>query len=340
MIKGTKAGQFSPVSLEALKLIAERNKKSPRLLLAYLALARHTTMKDLDGRGPNMLTGAGAEKVRVLTGCGTPMATGMVKALADMGLIQKAAAGLPLAQARWAMQHRGEVNIPHALIDGGVGAADSIGRLLKEGATDEVVVCAIMLLINCYAEHDLEKFGGINHQQMWRHWEHLISAEGEGFRVTAKPKSETASRVYIDKVIGSMGGKANDGSNSEVFWKAFDLLKKTGLFYEVVTAINTENKRLPIRINDFHATGSDPSLLDNAVGIAGAGYYTHKDNDRDEPEGCWFYLPSKPEKVIGIWRLRFRCTTPETAKGIILDDATVDRAITELGEKDILFSLE
>lgn len=340
MIKGTKAGQFSPVSLEALKLIAERNKKSPRLLLAYLALARHTTMKDLDGRGPNMLTGAGAEKVRVLTGCGTPMATGMVKALADMGLIQKAAAGLPLAQARWAMQHRGEVNIPHALIDGGVGAADSIGRLLKEGATDEVVVCAIMLLINCYAEHDLEKFGGINHQQMWRHWEHLISAEGEGFRVTAKPKSETASRVYIDKVIGSMGGKANDGSNSEVFWKAFDLLKKTGLFYEVVTAINTENKRLPIRINDFHATGSDPSLLDNAVGIAGAGYYTHKDNDRDEPEGCWFYLPSKPEKVIGIWRLRFRCMTPETAKGIILDDATVDRAITELGEKDILFSLE
>lgn len=336
MTKGTKAGQFSPVSLEALELIAKRDKKDPRLLLAYLGLARHTTMRDLDGRGPNMLTGAGAEKVRVLTGCGTPMATGMVKALAGMGLIKKAAAGLPLAQARWAMQHRGEVNIPHALIDGGIGDADGIGRLLKEGATDEVVVCAIMLLINCYAEHDLEKFGGINHQQMWRRWEHLTSTEGEGFRVTAEPKAETASWDYVNKIIGSMGGKVTDESNSEVFWKAFNLLKNTGLFYEVVTAINIESKRLPIRINDFHAVGADPSLLNDAAGV-GVGYYEHKDNDRSEPESCWFYLPSKPEKVIGIWRLRFRCATPETAKGINLDGAIVDRAITDLGVKGVLY---
>ena len=336
MTKGTKAGQFSPVSLEALELIAKRDKKDPRLLLAYLGLARHTTMRDLDGRGPNMLTGAGAEKVRVLTGCGTPMATGMVNALAGMGLIKKAAAGLPPAQARWAMQHRGEVNIPHALIDGGIGDADGIGRLLKEGATDEVVVCAIMLLINCYAEHDLEKFGGINHQQMWRHWEHLTSTEGEGFRVTAEPKTETTNGKYLSKIISSMGGKVNDEGNSEVFWKAFKLLKGTGLFYEVVTAINIEGKRLPIRINDFHAVESDPSLLNDASGV-GVGYYEHKDNDRSEPESCWFYLPSKPEKVIGIWRLRFRCATPETAKGINLDWAIVDRAITDLGVKGVLY---
>jgi hypothetical protein len=335
MTKGTKAGQFSPVSLEALELIA-RAKKNPRLLLAYLGLARHTTMRDLDGRGPNMLTGAGAEKVRVLTGCGTPMATGMVNALAGMGLIKKAAAGLPPAQARWAMQHRGEVNIPHALIDGGIGDADGIGRLLKEGATDEVLVCAIMLLINCYAEHDLEKFGGINHQQMWRRWEHLTSTEGEGFRVTAEPKADTASWDYVNKITGGMGGKVNDESSSKVFWEAFKLLKSTGLFYEVVTAINIEGKRLPIRINDFHAVGSDPSLLNDAAGV-GVGYYEHKDNDRSEPESCWFYLPSKPEKVVGIWRLRFRCATPETAKGINLDGAIVDRAITDLGVKGVLY---
>jgi len=291
MTKGTKAGQFSPVSLEALELIA-RDKKNPRLLLAYLGLARHTTMMDLDGRGPNMLTGAGAEKVRVLTSCGTPMARGMVNALAGMGLIKKPDAGLRSTQALWAMQHKGDINIPHALIDGGIGGADGIGRLLKEG---------------------------------------------EGFRVTAEPKTATASWAYINKIIGIMGGKENDENNSEVFWKAFNLLKNTGLFYEVVTAINIESKRLPIRINDFHATGSDPSLLDNAVGIAGVGYYTHKYNDRDEPEGCWFYLPSKPEKVIGIWRLRFRCATPETAKGINLDGAIVDRAITDMGVKGVLY---
>jgi len=65
MTKGTKPGQFSPVSFEALDLVASA-KKDPRLLLAYLGLARHMTMRDLDGRGPNILTGAGAEKVSAL----------------------------------------------------------------------------------------------------------------------------------------------------------------------------------------------------------------------------------------------------------------------------------
>lgn len=337
MTKGTKPGQFSPVSLEALELIAKRDKKDPRLLLAYLGLARHTSMNDLDGRGPNMLTGAGAEKVRVLTGCGTPMATGLVNALAGMGLIKKAAAGLPANQARWAMQHRGAVNIPHALIDGGIGNADSIGRILKTGAANEVVVCAIMLLINCYAEHDLENFGGINHQKIWRDWNHEVSAEGDGFRVTAEPITDTANAKFISKIVGSMGDKVDEKGNSSVFWQALKLLKETGLFYEVVTSIDLEGERIPIRVNDFHAVMSDSSLLEAASGL-GVGFYVHKDNDRSEPEGCWFYLPSNPEKVIGIWRLRFRCATPETAKGIALDWSSVDNAITAMCEKSILYS--
>ncbi|MEG2569541.1 MAG: hypothetical protein RSA84_25365, partial [Acinetobacter sp.] len=241
MTKGTKPGQFSPVSLEALELIANA-KKDPRLLLAYLGLARHTTMRDLDGRGPNMLTGAGAEKVRVLTGCGTPMATGIVNALAGMGLIKKPAAGLPPNQARWAMQHQGTVNIPHALIDG-IGNADGIGRLLKEGAADEVVVCAVMLLINCYVMHDLEMFGGVDYQQIWRHWNHIVSPEGEGFLVTAEPTNDTARTKFISKIVGSMGDQVNGKDASHVFWKAFDLLKGTGLFYEVVTSISIDGER-------------------------------------------------------------------------------------------------
>ncbi|MFA0999014.1 MULTISPECIES: hypothetical protein [Pseudomonas syringae group] len=336
MTKGTKPGQFSPVSLEALELIANA-KKDPRLLLAYLGLARHTTMRDLDGRGPNMLTGAGAEKVRVLTGCGTPMATGIVNALAGMGLIKKPAAGLPPNQARWAMQHQGTVNIPHALIDGGIGNADGIGRLLKDGATDEVVVCAVMLLINCYAVHDLEMFGGIDHQQIWRHWNHMVSPEGEGFRVTAEPINDTAQAKFISKIVGSMGGKVDENGNSDVFWKAFKLLKSTGLFYEVVTSISIHGERTPIRVNDFHAVGADSSLLEAASGL-GVGFYVRKDNDRSEPEGCWFYLPSAPEKVIGIWRLRFRCATPETARGVALEWSGVDEAIAAMCAKGVLYS--
>ncbi|KJZ52486.1 hypothetical protein [Pseudomonas marginalis] len=337
MTKGTKSGQFSPVSLEALELIAKREKKDPRLLLAYLGLARHTTMNDLDGRGPNMLTGAGAEKVRVLTGCGTPVATGIVSTLANMGLIKKPAAGLPSNQARWAMQHQGTVNIPHALIDGGIGNADSIGRLLKAGATDEVVVCAIMLLINCYAVHDLEMFGGIDHHRIWRQWDHMINAEGEGVRVTASPKHATANKQFISNIVGSMGGSLDETGNSNVFWKAFNLLEGAGLFYEVVTSISIDGGRTPIRVNDFHAVGADSSLLEAAPGL-GVGFYVHKDNDRSEPEGCWFYLPSDPEKLIGIWRLRFRCATPETAKGIALDGSRIDDAIAEMCEKGVLYS--
>lgn len=337
MTKGTKPGQFSPISLEALEIIAKRDKKDPRLLLAYLGLARHTTMNDLDGRGPNMLTGAGAEKVRILTNCGTPMATGIVKTLAGMGLIKKPIEKLPINQARWAMQHQGTVNIPHALIDGGIGNADNIGRLLKEGATDDVVVCAIIILINCYAQHDLEVFGGVDHQQVWRRWDHTISPEGDGFRVTAEPIVEVSSAKFIKKIISSMGGKVDDKGNSDIFWKAFNLLKNTGLFYEVVTSISIDGERTPIRVNDFHASGTDPSLLESASGL-GVGFYVHQDNDRSEPEGCWFYLPSDPEKVIGIWRLRFRCATPETGRGVKLDFHRVDCAISEMCEKGILYS--
>lgn len=334
MAKGKKAGQFSPVSLEALELIA-KDKKDPRLLIAYLGLARHTTMNDLDGRGPNMLTGAGAKKVRELTGCGTPMAAGIVSALEKMSLIKKAPSGLPSTQARWAMQHRGNVNIPHALIDG-LGDAEGIGRLLKAGATSEVVVCAIMLLVHCYAEHNLESFGGINHKWLWRKWEHSISAEGEGFKVAAEPVTDTVSNVYLRKIIASVDGQLNADNNSSVFWSAFDLLKSSGLLYEVVTAIDADNARLPIRVNDFHATWNEASLLSDAAGV-GVGFYVNKDNDRLEPESCWFYLPSEPKEVVGIWRLRFRCATPETALGLELDQESVTKAIDEMGAKSVLY---
>lgn len=336
MAKGTKAGQFSPVSLEALELIAKREKKDPRLLIAYLGLARHTTMNDLDGRGPNMLTGAGAKKVRELTGCGTPVAAGIVKELEKMGLIKKAPPGLPSNQARWAMQQRGTVNIPHALVDG-LGEAEGIGRLLKAEATSEEVVCAIMLLVHCYAEHNLVRFGGINHEWMWRKWGHFISAEGEGFKVTAEPEVATASRGYLSKVIASIGGQPDAEGNSNVFWKAFGLLRDSGLLYEVVTAIDPEGTRLPIRVNDFHAR-DEAALLGDAAGVGGVGgFYVNKDNDRLEPESCWFYLPSEPKEVVGIWRLRFRCATPETALGLELDQASVTKAIEEMEAKSILY---
>jgi len=337
MAKGTKAGQFSPVSIEALKLIAKREKRDPRLLVAYLGLARHTTMHDLDGRGPNMLTGAGAEKVRVLTGCGSAYATGIVGALEKMDLIKRPKPGLPQKQARWALQHPGNVNIPHALIDG-LGSSDGISRLLK-AADDDVVIYAILMLIHFYAEHDMERFGGINHDLMWRKWDHTISEEGNGFKVTAEPVHDTVNTGYLKKIISSLGGQLDTNQNSSVFWKAFTLLKEKGLLYEVVTAIDHEGRRLPIRVNDFHATWEEASLLKDAGGV-GVGFYVNPDNDRLDPESCWFYHPSAPEKVLGIWRLRFRCSTPETARGVELEQASVDEAIKKLDAQEVIYVFE
>lgn len=324
-----KAGLYAPVSLEALKLIAKREKLDPRLLLAYLALARHTTMNDLDGRGPNMLTGAGAEKVRVITGCGTPIATGMVRALANMGLIKKPEPGLPKKQSLWAMQHQGTVNIPHALIDG-IEKADGINRLLKQGASDQVVTCAIMLLMYCYLEHDLEEYGGINPDYVWREWKHQVIAEGEVFKVVAEPGDGYTTQAWQTLILGSMGVERTEENAQSIFWPAFNLLRDTSLIYEVVSAFNKKGGRLAVRVNDYHASDSDPSLLGM---MQGSGFYAHKDNDNEEPEGCWFYLTVEPSKLVGIWRLRFRCATPDTAAGIDQDLDIIETLIGKLRPK-------
>lgn len=107
----------------------------------------------------------------------------------------------------------------------------------------------------------------------------MVSPEGEGVRVTAEPISDTAQAKFISKIVGSMGVKVDEHGNSDFSWKAFRLLKGTGLFYEVVTSISIYGERTPIRINDFHAVGADSSLLEAASGL-GVGFYVHKDNDR------------------------------------------------------------
>jgi hypothetical protein len=350
MARRTKAGQFSPVSLVALNRIAKLERKHPKLLLAYLALARHTTMNDLDGSGPNRYSGAGAKKITEVALCGREYANTMLDGLVSLGLIVKAPQGLSFKQARWAMCHTGTVNIPHALIDGTKGRdgkdQEGITRLLRLGASDEVITCAIMLLVNCYAEHDLDEFGGINPQLMWREWKHQAKEDGDCFRVTCEPGSYTASKDWIELIVSSMGGKVDDKGNSSAFWSAFELLKGKkgeggGLFYEVVTAWDdqTPTTRVPIRLNDYHAaTGEGEASL--IADVPSSGFYTNKENDRGDPEKCWFLLPTKPQKVTGVWRLRFRCATSETAAGLECDGMAVEMVRQQLAERGTLFALD
>ena len=122
-----------------------------------------------------------------------------------------------------------------------------------------------------------------------------------------------------------------------VFWPAWNILRDTRLVYETVMILKKEKKELPkatprakpkfetveycvmpLRINDAHADRR--AVLQSWIIPSGEhGFYTNKDNQFKKPEGCWFLWPWSPEAgffVKGVWSLRFRCSTPETANGI------------------------
>jgi hypothetical protein len=140
MAKNTKPGQYSPVSLEAATIVAKKWQK-PRMLAAYLALARQTSKDDEGGYGPNMVTGAGANKVSEVIGCQWERAKQYVEALADTGVILKAPATLRagIAPARWIMAHKGDTNLPHAAVDGLAGkSAGDTGEETKGKASSAI----------------------------------------------------------------------------------------------------------------------------------------------------------------------------------------------------------
>ena len=361
MAKNTKPGQFSPVSLEAATIVAKKWQK-PRMLAAYLALARQTSMDDEGGYGPNMVTGAGANKVSEVIGCQWERAKQYVEALADTGVILKAPATMRagIAPARWIMAHKGDTNLPHAAVDGLAGksagdtgeetkgkASSAIRRILDSKESEQVQLCALMLLLHCYHNHDLVKWGGINHGLIYRTWKtDVVTPAGQSFRWAVQPEGNHtawATWALITPVLDSIGVNLDGMSQDErskisqsLFWKAWGILIDTGLIYETVMILKKEEKELPkatprakpkfetvqhcivpLRINDAH---EDRLAMHSWMIPTGEhGFYTNKDNQFEKPEGCWFLWPWKPEdgfSVKGVWSLRFRCSTPETAVGI------------------------
>jgi len=357
MAKHTKAGQFSPVSLAAATIVAKKWQK-PRMLAAYLALARQTSMNDEGGYGPNMVTGAGAKKVSEVIGCGQSIAMQYVQSLANTGVILKAPATLRagIAPARWIMAHKGDTNLPHAAVDGLAGksagdtgeetkgkASSAIRRILDSKQSDQVQLCALMLLLHCYHNHDLAKWGGINHGLIYREWKtEVVTPSGQSFRWAVIPEIARSDDGWFTKttfsqmVLTSIGLEKTESAMSQVFWPAWGILVSTRLVYETVMILKKVEKELPkansrakpkfetvehcivpLRINDAH---EDRLAMHSWMIPTGEhGFYTNKDNQFEKPEGCWFLWPWKPEdgfSVKGVWSLRFRCSTPETAVGI------------------------
>ena len=342
MAKGTKAAQYSPVSLEAATIIAKAWPGNPRMLATYLALARQTSMNDEGGYGANMVTGAGAQRISQVVGCHWNNAKQYETALANHGLIKKAPAGLKAgkAPATWIMAHQGDTNLPHAVVDGldqpkasywkigdvdektRVKAPSAIRRLLDSKKSDEVILCALMLLLHFYHNHDMKKWGGVNHNLMWRGWKNeVITPEGQSFRWAAKPVNEYSNTPFGEKILTSIGVKKSDDAMQKIFWRAHGLLKETGLIYETVMIFEKDKPVIPARINDYHAgTKLDVMQWIASNEMITTGFYTNKDNQYEHPEGCWFLWPWHPEQdgfsLKGVWSLRFRCATKETAEAI------------------------
>jgi hypothetical protein len=332
MARNTRPGQFSPVSLKASEMIGKL--KDPRLMLTYWAVARHTSMNDEGGLGlgPNRVSGASGGKVAAVLSCRHAMAMARLEDLARHGIIRNAPVGLPagrMKQALWIMEYEGDVSLPHALIDGVAGSTGLKERILDKASSPEVAMCALLLLLRCYANHDLEKWGGINPVLLWRKWEMTARKSNQSFRLDGEPSPTSSTWSFITLVLAAMGLKVTNGNREElsqkIFWPAFHLLNNSGLIYEAVTLMNGDQAVVTIRLNDFHASRNELALIKD---LLDSGFYTNKENDREEPEGCWFFWPEDPAKLSlkGVYRPRFRCATPETAKGLERDEGTIDYA--------------
>lgn len=337
MAKNTKPGQFSPVSLKAATAIAQAWPDKPRMLAAYLILARYATKDDVGGYGHNMVIGAGANIVSRVIGCQWMQAKNYLEALANYGMIQKAPAGLKAgrSKAEWILMHKGDTDFPHAAVDGldqlsgieelgpkttPVKATSAIRRILDSQESDQVRLCALMLLLHCYHNHDLMKWGGIDHELIRREWKRdSVAQEGESFRWSAIPGESptTSSNAFAETILTSIGVKKTPDTTQKIFWKAWGVLERTGLVYEAVMLFEGNRPLLPLRINDFHGSGNTGAVIFQWYHH---GFYTNPSNPRNQPEGCWFYWPWHPDKsqfsLKGVWWLRFRCSNETTARAI------------------------
>lgn len=347
MATRTRSGIYSPVSLEAINLITAHCANAPRLLIAYLVLARFTGMCAVGTHAPNMVTGAGATAVANAMKIRWARANDLVKKLQELGVIQKAEKGLVVSKSRalYVIQFQGDVNVPHSLIDG-LNEVAGITRLLEpvENQPLQTITAAVVALVHCYRLHDMYRWGGVCPQAAHAPWViHSVKQEGQGFKVQAIRGTTDAAKLGEDfeaNLLPMEIQAANFSPATPALAAGLALLRASGLMYETVTLL--DNKRqpiLPIRINDAHAALSD-SEQSYIEAIPGAGFYTHPGNSERKREGVHFLLPFDPTKkecsLMGVMRLRFRCCDSATAKGLERDALRLKKVKNQLVELDVV----
>lgn len=347
-----KPGVYSPVSLDAIELIFSKCANTPRLLIAYLVLARFAGMQPVGAHGPNMVTGAGATAVAKAMKIKWSRANELVKQLVALGIIRHAEKNLIVGKspATYVLQFQGDVNFPHSLIDG-LNEVPGIVRLFDsvENPSLKTIAAALLALVHCYRLHDMNQWGGVSPKLVQTKW--VISSvwpEARGFKVHAARGTTDSSE--LDEDLDTVDSQLTEiqaqhlATAMPALEDGFRLLLSSGLLYETVALFdNMQRPLMPLRINDLFAAQSQ-SEQSYIEAILGGGFYNHIDNAEGKREGVHFLLPFDPAQegylVIGVMRLRFRCSDPETAKGLERDALVLKRLKNRLVALDLVDDFE
>jgi hypothetical protein len=329
----------------------------------FLVLARHATGNAVAGFEPYTLSGAGVNSIHEKVGVGEESARGVMQRLQEVGVIQPAPADAKraFAHARWVIvQDELDLALPHAFTDPlkPANAASVLKRIkaasirpqyvnvLKDLSDTEMRLDLLMVMLGVYKHTNMLDFGGLSPHCVHRAWTVQSMAEKPpGVRWGAEPKENhfTAFKRFMAECIAHIPkgakGKVDEDMLSHRFWNAWHNILQSGLIYEAVTLYDAppesnDKARLTftIRVNDFHAGAThkegDPSFL-REVGTD-LGYYTPAENDRSEDEAMWVILPDKRGALIGIWRPRFRASTPDVGGWIDHEKAAIAEALERL----------
>lgn len=330
----------------------------------FLVMARHATGLPIGDFEPYKLSGAGINSIHEKAGVGEETARGVMQRLQEYGVVQPATAEAKRAfgHARWEIvQGELDLALPHAFTDP-LKAAEA-GSILKrvraaivrpqyaqvlKGLSDtELRLDMLMVMLGIYRNTNMEAFGGLWPQCVLRNWSLKSQAtKSPGIRWGAEPKENgdlTAFTRFMTECLPYLPkdqkGRIDESLQSHRFWNAWYNISESGLVYEAVTLYDTSplsnNKarlQFTIRVNDFHAGAAhksgDPSYL-RYVGTD-LGYYTPAENDRGEPEAMWVILPDKRGDLVGVWRPRFRASTPDVGAWVDQENAAIEAALGRL----------
>lgn len=334
----------------------------------FLVMARHATGLTVAGFEPYKLSGAGINSIHEKVGISEENARGVMERLKDGGFIKHVSPDVrkSFAHARWeVVQGELDLDLPHAFVDSpkSVNATSPMKRVKESkaqphyapsltGVSDtELRLDALMLLLAIYQHTDMDAYGGLAPQCLYRGWTiHSQIPKKDGVRWGAEPAKTVSSYFsFMSECQQHVAIAAANAKLSQVqkdrFWNAWNNLEGVGLIYEVVSLFDANpqtsahaKQLVSIRVNDFHAgsinkTG-DPSLLRKFEELFGTerAYYTPAANDQEESEAMWVILPDARGALVGIWRPRFRPSNSNVGSWIEKENAAIDKIVSQASD--------